>query len=123
MDLRALTDFNLVATHGGFGRASRHSRRAKATLSRRVAELEQSLGARLIERGGQTLRLTEEGRILHEHTQGLLSEIAEAGEAIALGASTPRGRLRVSARPCLRRSRWGALERASHSPIPRSGWK
>ena len=97
MDLRALTDFNLVATHGGFGRASRHSRRAKATLSRRVAELEQSLGARLIERGGQTLQLTEEGRILHEHTQGLLSEIAEAGEAIALGASTARGRLRVSA--------------------------
>ena len=97
MDLQALTDFNLVAVHGGFGRASRQSGRAKATLSRRVAELEQSLGARLIERGGHTLRLTEEGRTLHERTQGLLSEIAEAGEAIALGASTPRGRLRVSA--------------------------
>jgi DNA-binding transcriptional LysR family regulator len=97
MDLQALTDFNLVAVHGGFGRASRLSGRAKATLSRRVAELEQSLGARLIERGGHTLRLTEEGRALHERTQGLLSEIAEAGEAIALGASTPRGRLRVSA--------------------------
>jgi DNA-binding transcriptional LysR family regulator len=97
LDLQALTDFNLVAVHGGFGRASRMSGRAKATLSRRVAELEQSLGARLIERGGHTLRLTEEGRTLHERTQGLLSEIAEAGEAIALGASTPRGRLRVSA--------------------------
>jgi DNA-binding transcriptional LysR family regulator len=97
LDLQALTDFNLVAVHGGFGRASRLSGRAKATLSRRVAELEQSLGARLIERGGHTLRLTEEGRALHERTQGLLSEIAEAGEAIALGASTPRGRLRVSA--------------------------
>jgi DNA-binding transcriptional LysR family regulator len=97
LDLQALSDFNLVAVHGGFGRASRLSGRAKATLSRRVAELEQSLGARLIERGGHTLRLTEEGRTLHERTQGLLSEIAEAGEAIALGASTPRGRLRVSA--------------------------
>jgi len=31
MDLRALTDFNLVAAHGGFGRASRRSGRAKAT--------------------------------------------------------------------------------------------
>jgi DNA-binding transcriptional LysR family regulator len=97
LDLQALSDFNLVAVHGGFGRASRLSGRAKATLSRRVAELEQSLGARLIERGGHTLRLTEEGRTLHERTQGLLAEIAEAGEAIALGASTPRGRLRVSA--------------------------
>jgi DNA-binding transcriptional LysR family regulator len=97
MDLQALTDFNLVATHGGFGRASRRSGRAKATLSRRVAELEQSLGTRLIERGGQTLRLTEEGRTLHERTQGLLSELGEIAEAVALGTSTPRGRLRVSA--------------------------
>jgi DNA-binding transcriptional LysR family regulator len=97
MDLAALSDFNLVASHGGFGRASRASGRPKATLSRRVAELEQSLGARLIERGSQHLRLTDEGRTLHERTEGLLSEIVEAGEAVALGASVPKGRLRVSA--------------------------
>lgn len=97
MDLQALSDFDLVATNGGFGRASRVSGRSKATLSRRVAELEESLGVRLIERGSQTLRLTDEGRALHERTHGLLSEIAEAGEAVVLGASTPRGRLRVSA--------------------------
>jgi DNA-binding transcriptional LysR family regulator len=97
MDLQALSDFNLVAAHGGFGRASRVSGRSKATLSRRVAELERSLGVRLIERGSRSLRLTEEGRALHERTTGPLSEISEAGEAVALGASTPRGRLRVSA--------------------------
>lgn len=97
MDLQALSDFNLVATHGGFGRASRVTGRPKATLSRRVAELEQRLGVRLIERGSQSLRLTDEGQALHERTDGLLSEIAEAGEAAALGASIPRGRLRVSA--------------------------
>jgi DNA-binding transcriptional LysR family regulator len=97
MDLQALTDFALVATHGGFGRASRVSGRSKATLSRRVADLEQSLGVRLIERGAQSLRLTDEGRALHERTHGPLSEIAEAEEAVTLGASTPRGRLRVSA--------------------------
>ncbi|MCP1849175.1 DNA-binding transcriptional LysR family regulator [Bradyrhizobium sp. USDA 4518] len=97
MDLQALADFNLVAAHGGLGRASRASGRAKATLSRRVAELEQSLGVRLIERGSQSLRRTDEGRALHERTSGPLSDIAEAGEAVVLGASTPRGRLRVSA--------------------------
>jgi DNA-binding transcriptional LysR family regulator len=97
VDLQALADFNLVAAHGGFGRASRLSGRSKATLSRRVAELEQSLGVRLIERGSQNLRLTDEGRTLHERTEGLLSEIAEAGEVVVLGASSPRGRLRVSA--------------------------
>jgi DNA-binding transcriptional LysR family regulator len=41
MDLLALSDFNLVATHGGFGRASRASGQPKATLSRRVRELEE----------------------------------------------------------------------------------
>jgi DNA-binding transcriptional LysR family regulator len=40
MDLLALADFNLVARHGGFGRAARAAGRPKATLSRRVAELE-----------------------------------------------------------------------------------
>ena len=39
MDLAALADFNLVARHGGFGRASRASGRPKATLSRRVLDL------------------------------------------------------------------------------------
>jgi DNA-binding transcriptional LysR family regulator len=97
MDLQALSDFNLVAANGGFGRASRVSGRSKATLSRRVAELERSLGVRLIERGSHNLRLTEEGRALHERTSGPLSEISEAGEAVVLGASIPRGRLRVSA--------------------------
>jgi DNA-binding transcriptional LysR family regulator len=97
VDLQALSDFNLVAAHGGFGRASRVSGRPKATLSRRVAELEQSVGVRLIERGSRSLRLTDEGRALHERTDGPLSEIAEASEALVLGASTPRGRLRVSA--------------------------
>jgi DNA-binding transcriptional LysR family regulator len=97
MDLEALADFNLVAVQGGFSRAARFSGRPKATLSRRVAELEQSLGVRLIERGTHTLRLTEEGRALHARTEGLLAEIVEAGEAVVLGASVPRGRLRVSA--------------------------
>lgn len=97
MDLTALADFNAVAQHGGFAAAARKLDRPKATLSRRVAELEQSLGVRLIERGARTLRLTDEGRMLNEQTRGLLAEIAEAGETIASRASAPRGRLRVSA--------------------------
>ncbi|MDR5822947.1 LysR family transcriptional regulator [Caballeronia sp. LZ043] len=97
MDVVALVDFNAVALHGGFGPAARQTGRPKATLSRHVAELEQSLGVRLIERGARTLRLTEEGRALHERTRGLLSEIDDAGEALAARAPVPRGRLRVSA--------------------------
>lgn len=97
MDLASLTDFDLVVTHGSFGRASRASGRSKATMSRRVAQLETSLGVRLIERGAQGMRLTDEGRALHERTHGPLAEIAEAEEVTKLGVSTPQGRLRVSA--------------------------
>ena len=97
MDLLALTDFNLVARHGGFGRAARATGRPKATLSRRVAELESSLDLRLFERGARVLKLTQEGRALYERTGALLIELDETAAAIASGGGTPRGRLRISA--------------------------
>lgn len=97
MDLLALADFNLVARHGGFGRAAREAGRPKATLSRRVAELEASLDLRLFERGARSLKLTEEGRALFERTALLLTELEETATAIAAGGQAARGRLRVSA--------------------------
>ncbi|MGN6777804.1 LysR family transcriptional regulator [Rhizobium sp.] len=97
MDLLALADFNLVARHGGFGKAARATGRPKATLSRRVAELEASLDLRLFERGARTLKLTEEGRALFERTGTLLTELDETAKAIASGGHSPRGRLRISA--------------------------
>lgn len=97
MDLLALADFNLVARHGGFGRAARATGRPKATLSRRVAELESSLDLRLFERGARVLKLTQEGRALFERTGVLLAELDETAAAIASGGDKPRGRLRISA--------------------------
>src|ERR1700761_2111419 len=96
-DLLAIADFNLVADHGGVGRASRASGRPKATLSRRVMELEESLGFRLFERGKRDLRLTEEGRSLHERSAALLQELDQVTEDLRSGARHLRGRLRVSA--------------------------
>ena len=97
MDLLALADFNLVARHGGFGRAARAAGRPKATLSRRVAELESSLDLRLFERGARALKLTQEGRALYQRTGALLTELDETAAAIASGGDRPRGRLRISA--------------------------
>jgi DNA-binding transcriptional LysR family regulator len=97
MDLVALVDFNLVARHGGFGKASRASGRPKATLSRRVTELEADLQLRLFERGARNLKLTEEGRALRERTAALLTELDETAATIAAGGDKPRGRLRISA--------------------------
>ena len=97
MDLNALEDFQLVAAHGGFGKASRASGRSKATLSRRVADLEEALGIRLIERGTQRLALTEAGHLLLSRTEGPMHEVAEAVAAARDSLATPRGRLRVAA--------------------------
>lgn len=97
MDLLALADFTLVARSGGFGRAARAASRPKATLSRRVSELEASLGLRLFERGGRSLKLTQDGELLFRRTSALLSELEETTAAVASGGSAPRGRLRISA--------------------------
>lgn len=97
MDLLALADFTLVARHGGFGKAARAARRPKATLSRRVSELETALDLRLFERGRRELKLTEEGRALFERAGALLAELEETAAAIASGGGQVRGRLRISA--------------------------
>lgn len=97
MDLLALADFTLVARHGGFGRAARAAHRPKATLSRRVGELEAALNLRLFERGRRDLKLTEEGRALFARAGALLTELEEAASAIASGSERVHGRLRISA--------------------------
>lgn len=97
MDLNALNDFQLVAVHGGFGKASRASGRSKATLSRRIADLEEALGIRLIERGSRSMELTEAGQLLLARTQGPMHEISDAVASAKDGLASPRGRLRIAA--------------------------
>jgi len=97
MDLNALADFNLVATHKGFGKASRATGRSKATLSRRISDLEEALGVRLIERGTHRLELTEAGEQLWARTEAPMREVADAMTAAREGVSTPRGLLRIAA--------------------------
>lgn len=97
LDLLALADFTLVARHGGFGRASRAASRPKATLSRRVSDLEAFLGLRLFERGARELKLTEEGSALFVRAGQLLTDLEEAATEIASRGEHPRGRLRISA--------------------------
>jgi len=96
MDLNAVADFALVATNGGLGKASRASGKSKATLSRRISELEEQLGVRLIERSARGLKLTEAGELLMARTEGPIHEVAEAMTAAREGVAVPRGRLRVA---------------------------
>ena len=97
MDLEALSDFVLAARHGGFGAASRAGGRSKASIARRVADLERSLGVRLFERGRAGLKLTDEGGELFGRIAGPFREIEEAAQAVSPGSIGLKGRLRISA--------------------------
>ncbi len=96
MNMTAVFNFNLVAKYGGFGAASRATGLSKASLSRRVRELEDSLGVRLIERGVRPLRMTDEGAVLHARTDIQFGAIADALRDVKAGLGRPSGRLRIS---------------------------
>jgi DNA-binding transcriptional LysR family regulator len=98
MDLNALQDFVFVATHGGFAPASRAKGIPKSSLSRRVRELEERLGVRLLDRTARTFRLTAEGGELFHAAGPTLSGIEEVEQALqSKSAGEPTGKLRIAA--------------------------
>lgn len=96
LNVNALADFLLVVRHGGFGAASRATGQPKATLSRHVRALEDSLGLRLIDRDSRAFNLTNEGRLLHARTEGPLADLTEAATDLTHDRGPPAGKLRVS---------------------------
>jgi DNA-binding transcriptional LysR family regulator len=66
-DLNALVVFARVVEANSFSEAARRLKMPVSTVSRRIAELEDQLGARLLERSTRNLRLTELGAELLEH--------------------------------------------------------
>ncbi|MCJ8207597.1 LysR substrate-binding domain-containing protein [Pseudomonas sp. RGM2987] len=95
-DLNDLYYFAKVVEAGGFAAAGRALGIPKSRLSRRIAELEERLDARLLQRTTRQLKLTAVGERYLRHCQAMLLEADMAAEAVASMSSAPRGRLRVS---------------------------
>ncbi|MBV4475978.1 MULTISPECIES: LysR substrate-binding domain-containing protein [Pseudomonas] len=95
-DLNDLYYFAKVVEAGGFAAAGRLLGIPKSRLSRRIAELEERLGARLLQRTTRQLKLTSVGERYLRHCQAMMLEAEMADEAVASMSSEPRGRLRVS---------------------------
>ncbi len=95
-DLNDLYYFAHVVEAGGFSAASRRLGIPKSRLSRRVAELEARLDARLLHRTTRKLTLTDVGERYYRHCAAMLVEAEAAEEAVAAVSAAPRGRLRVS---------------------------
>ncbi|WP_287881903.1 LysR substrate-binding domain-containing protein [Aquitalea sp.] len=95
-DLNDLLYFAKVVEFGGFMAASRMLGIPKSRLSRRVAELEERLGVRLLQRTTRRLALTEVGSSYYQHCQAMLAEAEAADDAISRITAEPRGLVRVS---------------------------
>lgn len=88
--------FTRVAETGSFSAAARDLGLSKSAVSKRVAALENRLGARLINRTTRRLSLTEVGAAFYERAVRILAEMEEAEQAISRLHGEPRGTLRVN---------------------------
>jgi DNA-binding transcriptional LysR family regulator len=96
-DLNALIIFAKVVEAKSFSEAARRLGMPIPTVSRRIAELEDQLGVRLLDRSTRSLRLTDLGTEILEHAQRSV-EVNEALESIVSNQlSNVTGTLRLSA--------------------------
>lgn len=97
LNLNDLLVFVRVVDHGGFAAAGRVLGIPKSTLSKRLSELEKTIGARLIQRTSRSFAVTEIGRDFYRHAAAMLIE-AEAAEHVVKGRlAEPSGTVRITA--------------------------
>jgi DNA-binding transcriptional LysR family regulator len=97
MDLNELLVFAKVVQAGSFTSAARGLRMPKSTVSRKVSELEERIGAQLLQRTTRKLRLTEAGQAYYEHCARIVAEAEAAEQAVTRMQAAPHGLLRVTA--------------------------
>lgn len=85
-----------VVQEGNFRRAARALGMPKTTVSRKVAELEEQLGAQLLHRTTRTLSLTDAGAAFVEEAEGAIARLEAAEAAVTELQREPRGKLRVT---------------------------
>ncbi len=88
--------FATIAEQQSMVRAAEHLAIPKATVSRRLANLEALLGQRLMIRTTRRLTLTDFGQEFLEHCRRVAEEVASARDFVRSQESRPHGRLRVS---------------------------
>ena len=97
--LRAMRVFSRVIDAGGFAKAANALDIAPAVATRLVAELEEHLGARLINRTTRRLALTDVGEEYLERVRNILSEVDDAEAVAGIATAEARGRLCVLVPP------------------------
>ncbi len=95
-DLDDFYCFALVVEHGGFSAAERATDIPKSKLSRRVYNLEEHLGVRLIQRSSRHFAVTDIGMNIYRHAQVMMNAAQAAHDLVDHLSIQPRGVIKVS---------------------------
>ena len=95
--LRSMQVFLEVARHGSFSAAAAAMDISKAMASRHITQLENALGARLLNRTTRQLSLTEAGAAYRDRVREILNDIDDAELTATQLTTRPRGTLRIMA--------------------------
>ena len=96
MNLNDLQFFVQAVDCGGFAAAARRLGVPKSTISKRVAELEARLGARLIHRTSRSFSLTDLGRDFFQHARASVIEAENAENIVRTRLGEPSGTVRLT---------------------------
>lgn len=89
--------FVAVVQGRGFSPAARQLGFVKSAVSRRIREMEDRLGTRLLNRTTRNVKLTESGQEFYDRAIKILDDLREAEDVASKGSHEAKGRLRVSA--------------------------
>jgi LysR family transcriptional regulator, hydrogen peroxide-inducible genes activator len=101
LTLRQLRYFDALARHAHFGRAAAACAVSQPALSMQIKELEEVLGAALIERGGRSVRLTSFGEEASLRVREILRSVDELADLARAARDRIAGRLRVGMIPTI----------------------
>jgi len=118
IELRHLRYFCQVADDLHFGRAAARLAVSQPALSVQIRQLEEMVGARLLERHSRHVSLTDAGRVLEEAARRILREVAAALVATRQAEAGEVGVLRVGFGPTLMLSTLAQVVRAYRSRYP-----
>jgi|TARA_R110000851_G_scaffold210486_1_gene362906 DNA-binding transcriptional LysR family regulator len=95
-DLNGMMLFAAVVRAKGFSQAAREIGQPKSTISRKVAQLEEQLGVRLLQRDTRNLSLTQVGALFFQHCDSISHEIEAAKATIENTHNDISGSLRIA---------------------------
>jgi DNA-binding transcriptional LysR family regulator len=99
LDVIRLRVLVAVARHGSVTGAARALNYAQPSISHHIARLEAETGARLLQRAGRGVRLTDAGRLLAERAEEIIGRLDAAEAELAAHVGLREGRVRLAAFP------------------------